>query len=86
MTDLPGAPHDPAPDSAADSAGARFAVLQMVRFSGALLALAGVLVISGKVSWLQGLPQALGYLLVGAGLIDFYVAPMLLARRWKTKP
>jgi hypothetical protein len=69
-----------------DPAAARFAVLQLVRLSGAVLALAGVLVISGKVAWLPKLPEALGYLLVGAGLIDFYVAPMLLARRWKSKP
>lgn len=68
-----------------DPAAARFAVLQLVRFSGALLALAGVLVISGKMSWLPKLPEAVGYALVGAGLIDFYVAPMLLARRWKSK-
>jgi hypothetical protein len=69
-----------------DPAAARFAVLQLVRLSGAVLALAGVLVIAGKVAWLPKLPEALGYLLVGAGLIDFYVAPMLLARRWKSKP
>ena len=69
-----------------DPAAARFAVLQLVRLSGAVLALAGVLVISGKVAWLPKLPEAVGYLLVGAGLIDFYVAPMLLARRWKSKP
>jgi hypothetical protein len=78
MTDLPGAPHDPA--------AARFAVLQMVRLSGAALALAGVLIASGKMTWLQGLPEAVGYGLTAAGMIDFFVAPMLLARRWKSKP
>lgn len=69
-----------------DPAAARFAVLQLVRLSGVLLAFAGVLIISGKVSWLQGLPEALGYVLIAAGLADFYAAPMLLARRWKSKP
>ena len=69
-----------------DPAAARFAVLQMVRLSGAVLALVGVLIISGKVAWLPKLPEAAGYALVAAGLVDFYVAPRLIARRWKSKP
>ena len=69
-----------------DPAAARFAVLQLVRLSGALLALVGVLIVAGKVSWLPKLPEAAGYVLIGAGLIDFYALPPLLARRWKSKP
>ena len=69
-----------------DPAAARFAVLQMVRLSGAVLALGGVLIVAGKAAWLPKLPEAVGYVLIAAGLIDFYVAPMLLARRWKSKP
>lgn len=69
-----------------DPAAARFAVLQLVRLSGALLAFAGVLIISGKVSWLPKLPEAIGYVLLGAGLVDFFAAPVLLARRWKSRP
>ncbi|WP_298194259.1 hypothetical protein [Novosphingobium sp.] len=69
-----------------DPAAARFAVLQLVRLSGALLAFAGVLIISGKVSWLPKLPEAAGYVLIGVGLVDFFAAPMLLARRWKSRP
>ncbi len=73
-----------APDR--DPAAARFAVLQLVRLSGALLALAGVLIITGKVSWLPNLPEAAGYVLIAAGLADFFVAPLFLARRWKSRP
>ena len=69
-----------------DPAAARFAVLQMVRLSGAVLALVGVLIISGKVAWLPKLPEAVGYGLVAAGLVDFFVAPRLIARRWKSNP
>ncbi|MEI6642484.1 MAG: hypothetical protein WCL10_10635 [Novosphingobium sp.] len=69
-----------------DPAAARFAVLQLVRLSGALLALVGVLIVAGKVSWLPKLPEAAGYVLIAAGLIDFYALPPLLARRWKSKP
>jgi uncharacterized protein YjeT (DUF2065 family) len=32
------------------------------------------------------LPEALGLVLVLAGLADFFAAPKLLARRWKSKP
>jgi hypothetical protein len=74
------------PPSPRDPAAARFAVLQLVRLSGALLAFAGVLIISGKVSWLPKLPEALGLVLVLAGLAEFFAAPKLLARRWKSKP
>lgn len=73
-----------APDR--DPAAARFAVLQMVRLSGALLALGGVLILTGKVAWLPKLPEAAGYVLIAAGLIDFFVAPLFLARRWKSRP
>lgn len=73
---------DPAPDPA----GARFAVLQLVRLSGALLAFAGVLISTGKVTWLPRLPEAVGYVLIAAGLVDFFVAPLFLARRWKSRP
>ena len=69
-----------------DPAAARFAVLQMVRLSGAVLALVGVLIVAGKAAWLPKLPEAAGYVLIAAGLVDFYVAPMLLARRWKSNP
>jgi hypothetical protein len=61
-------------------------VLQLVRLSGALLALGGVLVMSGKVSWLPHLPDAIGYALVGLGVADFFALPPLLAKRWKSKP
>lgn len=71
---------------ASDPAAARFAVLQLVRLSGALLALAGVLIASNKVSWLPQLPEAVGYVLIAAGLADFFVAPLLLAKRWKSRP
>ena len=69
-----------------DPAAARFALLQLVRLSGALLAFAGVLIISGKVGWLPKLPVVAGYVLLGLGLVDFFAAPVLLARRWKSRP
>lgn len=71
--------------SGRDPAVARFAVLQAVRLSGALLALLGVLVMSGNVGWLRGVPQVAGYPLLLAGMAEFFFVPPLLARRWKSR-
>ncbi|MDF8334532.1 hypothetical protein [Novosphingobium cyanobacteriorum] len=64
-----------------DPAFARFMVLQAVRLSGALLALAGVVLLSGRYG---AFPPTLGYILIGAGLVDFFALPPLLAKRWKS--
>lgn len=67
----------------ADPAAGRFALLQLVRLSGALLALAGAVVASGR---FPAIPPGAGLILVGAGLVDFFALPPLLARRWKSRP
>lgn len=68
-----------------DPAAARFAVLQVLRLSGALLTLLGLLVLSGNVAWLRAIPPAAGYPLAIAGLLDFFFVPRIIARRWKSK-
>ncbi|OYW16652.1 MAG: hypothetical protein B7Z39_00280 [Novosphingobium sp. 12-64-8] len=73
------------PGQEPDPAAARFAVLQLVRLSGALLVLVGVLALSGKVGLLAGLPEVVAYVLMAAGLIDYFVLPPLLAKRWRSK-
>ncbi len=73
------------PEGQPDPAFARFAMLQLVRLSGAVLVLAGIVLIAGQVSWLPRAPVA-GYLFIAAGLVDFFTLPPLLARRWKSKP
>lgn len=69
-----------------DPAAARFALLQLVRLAGALLVLTGALVLSGKVEWLPRLPDAAGYAFVAAGLGVFFALPLVLARRWRSRP
>ena len=71
--------------SGRDPAAARFAALQVVRLSGAVLALIGVLVMSGNVGWLHAIPQVAGYPLLLAGMAEFFFLPPLLARRWKSR-
>ncbi len=67
-----------------DPAAARFAVLQLVRLAGAAMLLLGVLLLSGKAAWLPRLPDAAGYILIAIGMIDFFVVPLVLARRWRS--
>ncbi len=63
-----------------DPAAARFAIIQLVRWSGVVLSVVGLLAISGKWDW----PKPAGYVLFVAGLIDAFFAPTLLARHWKS--
>lgn len=72
-------------DTANDPAKARFAMLQLVRLGGALLALLGALIAAGTVGWLAALPPQLGYGLLAVGLVDFFAVPPLLARKWKSR-
>ena len=67
-----------------DPAAARFAIIQIVRFSGVALVLLGLAIQSGRVAALDGVPAAVGYAVIAAGLIDVFVAPALLVRRWRT--
>lgn len=68
-----------------DPAAQRFAIMQAARLAGALMVLAGVLVISGQVGLLAGLPPIAGYVLIAAGLLDFFAVPVVLARIWRSK-
>ncbi len=66
-----------------DKAKACFMMLQMVRFSGILFVFAGLANASGKL-----MPEAapfLGIALCLMGLIDFFGAPIVLKKAWKTQ-
>ena len=70
--------------SANDPAAARFMIIQIARFSGVALVLLGLAIQSGRVAALEGIPAVVGYVLIAVGLIDTFVAPAMLARRWRT--
>jgi hypothetical protein len=65
-----------------DPAKARFFVIQALRLSGVVLVLVGLAIVNGAIA----LPEIVGYVLVAAGIGDAFIAPVLLARRWKTPP
>lgn len=70
--------------SAPDPAAARFMIIQIVRLSGVGLVLLGLAIQSGRVAALDGIPAVVGYVFIAVGLIDTFVAPAVLARRWRT--
>ena len=68
------------PDPAPDPAQARWIMLQLMRLGGVLLAVGGLVIIGGAIAG----PPALGYGLLAFGLFEFFVMPVMLAKRWKT--
>lgn len=69
-----------------DPAAARWAVIQLVRALGVVAALCGLLVVAGPPGSLRALPDWAGYLLLGVGLADLFLVPLVLARRWRSTP
>ncbi len=60
----------------------RFLVLNAVRMSGVALVIIGILVLNRAIA----LPDAVGWVFLAVGLIDVFVIPQLLARKWRTPP
>lgn len=67
-------------EPAKDPAKARFFALALIRLSGALMVLFGLLITERRVE----LPWILGVVLTVFGFFDVFVMPNLLARRWRT--
>ncbi|MBA4748009.1 MAG: hypothetical protein H2056_04785 [Sphingopyxis sp.] len=72
------------PDEIEARAKTRFFVLSSIRLVGALMMIAGFVLVMGKWS-LAGseADRVTGVILVLVGAFDFALAPMLLARSWK---
>lgn len=64
----------------ADPARNRFVTIQAVRWFGVAQVLLAIALLSGRVGW----PQWIGYVLVVNGLVDVFVIPAVLARRWRS--
>lgn len=60
----------------------RFMVLNVVRFSAVALILVGMANIAGKL--LPEYTPVLGYALLLVGAVDFFFAPIVLKRGWRT--
>lgn len=69
---------------APDPAMGRFMIIQAMRLIGALLALAGIAVLTRRIAALDGLPELAGYAFLAVGLVEFLVVPQVLARKWRS--
>lgn len=71
----------PADDGSNDNvARDRWMVINALRLGGLAMALCGILALGHVFAF----PEIGGYLLVLVGLADFFVVPVLLARKWRT--
>lgn len=63
-----------------DVARRRWFFLSLSRLAGVGLVIAGLLVTQGAISW----PVEVGYGLILIGIVDVFVVPQVLARRWRS--
>lgn len=64
------------------TARARFFIMNAVRLTGVALVIVGLLVIEGRIE----LPEVVGWVFLPVGLIEIFVVPTILARKWRTPP
>ena len=69
------------PDENEEQARNRWAVIQLVRAGGVVMAILGLLTIEGIVP----LPEVAGYVLLALGLVEVFLMPTLLARKWSSR-
>jgi len=69
-----------APSCSGDPARKRFLVIQLTRIGGVLLVIAALLALNGVFA----LPALAGYALLAAGMVDIFIVPQILARKWRT--
>jgi len=65
-----------------ETARNRWAVIQVMRVLGFAMVLVGILMVRGVIE----ASALLGYILIGIGLLDGFLMPQFLARKWRTPP
>ena len=66
-----------------DPAARRFWAIQFTRLLGVAFVVAGILMATGRL--LPQLPHWLGYILIANGLVDVFILPVTMARKWRSK-
>lgn len=65
-----------------DPAAGRFAAIQITRLIGVGCVALGILIATDRI--LPDLPDWAGYILIANGLVDVFVIPPILIRKWRT--
>ncbi|MCJ2177254.1 hypothetical protein [Novosphingobium album (ex Hu et al. 2023)] len=65
-----------------DPAAGRFAAIQMTRLIGVACVALGIVFATDRV--LPNLPDWVGYILIANGLVDVFVIPQILIRKWRS--
>lgn len=68
--------------SGRDPAAGRFAAIQITRLIGVACVALGMAIATDRM--LPGVPHWVGYVLIANGLIDVFVIPPILIRKWRT--
>ncbi|MEJ2409478.1 MAG: hypothetical protein P8Y48_09080 [Novosphingobium sp.] len=68
--------------SGRDPAAARFAAIQITRLIGVACVTLGIMIATDRL--LPDLPNWAGYILIANGLVDVFVIPPILIRKWRT--
>lgn len=63
-----------------DQAKQRFLILSLIRLSATALAVVGLLIVAGKID----IPRPAGIAFTILGLLELFLLPPFLARKWKT--
>mgnify|MGYP001268985530 CR=1 FL=1 len=58
----------------------RFIILNILRFSGAIVVMMGLAISAGRL--FPDFPPLLGYLFLILGMIEFFLMPILLKKSW----
>lgn len=76
-------PNDPSPlPPGRDEAEKHFWIINMVRLMGVGFVILGLLMATGKL--FPQVPFWVGYILVANGLVDVFIIPVMLARKWRS--
>jgi hypothetical protein len=68
--------------TARDPAAARFAIINLTRIGGVACVIVGMLIASDRL--FVSLRDWVGYPFIAVGLVGAFVAPVRLARKWRT--
>jgi len=72
-------------ERASDPAAKRFFFIQAVRLSGVGSVIIGMLILTHRMPDLPGwVPDWVGYVMIATGLLDIFVVPPFLVRKWRT--